>query len=404
MRISTQTIFDNGLAGMLTRQRDLVKTQEHISSGRRVLTPSDDPVAASQMLDVSEAKALNTQYRENATVVRNRVGIQEAALNAVVRVIQDVKTVAVQAGNGALSEGDLRSLAEEVRGRYEELIGHANSTDGNGEYLFAGFRTQTKPFAETAPGVVAYFGDEGRREVAVSPSRAIAINDPGADVFQKIVNGNGTFVTAAAVGNTGTGVVSPGAVTDASLVTGNDYSVTFAVSAAGVTTYTVTNTTTATAVATGVPYDSGAPIVFDGMQIEIEGAPRNGDTFTTRPSSNVSLFATMHELSVALQSAGSGDVANARLTNALNTVHSNMQNALDRVLNFVASVGTRLKETDTVASIGEDLNLQYETRLSELRDLDYAKAISDLTFEQAYLDAAQKSFQRVSGLSLFNYL
>jgi flagellar hook-associated protein 3 FlgL len=403
MRLSSNTIFENGVNSMLARQQEVVKTQSHISTGRRVLTPSDDPVAASQALDVSEAKGINKQHAVNAAAVKARLGLQENALGAITRLMHDIKTLTVQAGDGALTVSDLRSIAEEVDGRYRELLGLANATDGNGEYLFAGFRTQSLPFVETAPGVVAYFGDEGHREVPVTASRSISVNDPGSDVLMRIKNGNGTFVTAAATANAGTGVISPGSVTNAAALTGHNYSVSFAV-VSGVTQYTVTNTTTATTVASGVPYVPGGPIVFDGLQIEIDGAPLSGDSFSVRPSSNVGVFATMDILRSALQAAGTGAAANARLTNALNTVHSNLQNALDRVLAVTASVGTRLRETESIISANEDLDLNYEARISQLRDLDYARALSELNFQKLHLEAAQKSFVNISQLSLFSLL
>jgi flagellar hook-associated protein 3 FlgL len=403
MRISSQTLFENGVNNMLARQQEVSVTQAHISTGRRVLTPSDDPVAASQMLDVDEAKALNKQYAENAATVKSRLGLQENSLAAITRLIQDVRTLTVQAGDGALTARDLRSIAEDVNGRYQELIGLANSTDGSGEYLFAGYRTTTTPFAETSPGVVAYLGDEGRREVAVSDSRAIPVNDPGSDVLLRIKNGNGTFVTAAAAANAGTGVVSPGSVVNAAALTGHNYTVSFSV-AAGVTRYSVLDTTAGTTVISTAAYVPGGPIAFDGLQLAIEGDPANGDTFGVRPSSNVSVFATLDALRTALQSAGTGPVENTRLANALNTANSNLQNALDRVLGVTASVGTRLRETDAVITANEDQDLSYEARLSQLRDLDYARAISDLTFQQMHLEAAQKSFMRIAELSLFSYL
>jgi len=403
MRISSTTIFESGVNSMLARQQTLVKTQSHISTGRRVLTPSDDPVAASQMLDLGEAKGLNKQYSENASAVKTRLGLEENSLAAIVRLVQDVKTLAVQAGNGAFTQSDLRSIAGEIEGRYQELIGLANATDSGGEYLFAGFSTQTRPFVEVSPGVVAYVGDEGRREVAVSASRTIALNDSGSEVLHRIKNGNGTFATAAAAGNAGTGVISPGSVTDATALTAHDYTVSFTV-AAGVTSYSVVDTTTATTLVASAPYVPGGPIVFDGQQIEIDGAPANGDSFSIQPSANVSLFSTLELMRTALQGAGVGAAENAQFTNALNTVHSNLQNALDRVLSITASVGTRLREADAVTTMNEDLDLNYETRLSQLGDLDYARAISDLNFQQLHLDAAQKSFLRVSELSLFGLL
>jgi len=403
MRLSSTTIFDHGVATMLARQQEVVKTQGHISTGRRVLTPSDDPVAASQMLDVSEAKGVNKQYAENAAAVKARLGQQEASLSAITRLIQDVRTLVVQSGSGALTPGDLKSIAEDVNGRYAELIGLANATDGSGEFIFAGFRTGTKPFAETAPGVVAYFGDEGKREVAVSTSRVISINDSGADILQRIKNGNGTFSTAAVPGNAGTGVVSPGSVVDSTALTDHNYSLNFSV-VGGVTTYDVVDNTTSTTVVANAPFISEGPITIAGMQFSIEGEPADGDSFTVEPSSNVSVFSTLDKLRTALRNAGEGNVANADLTNALNTVNTNLQNALDRVLAVTASLGTRLRETDAVISINEDLDLSYESRLSELGDLDYARAISDLTFQQMHLEAAQKSFVRISELSLFRVL
>ncbi len=402
MRISSSTLFENGVQNMLSRQQEVSATQNHVSTGRRVLTPSDDPVAASQMLDVAEAKSRNGQYADSASTVKTRLGLQESTLAAITRLIQDVRTRVVQAGDGALTPSDLRSIAEDVNGRYQELIGLGNATDGSGEYLFAGFRTGSTPFAEMAPGVVAYLGDEGKREVAVSNSRQIAVNDPGSDILMRIRNGNGTFVTAAASTNAGTGVVSPGSVVNAAALTNHDYTITFSVTA-GTTQYDVVDATSATTVVSGATYVPGGPIAFDGLQLAIEGDPVAGDSFTVRPSSNVSLFATLDALRTALQSAGSGAVDNTKLTNALNSANSNLQNALDRVLGVTASVGTRLRETEEIISSNEDLDLNYEARLSQLRDLDYARAISDLSFQQLHLEAAQKSFLRVSQLSLFNF-
>jgi hypothetical protein len=68
------------------------------------------------------------------------------------------------------------------------------------------------------------------------------------------------------------------------------------------------------------------------------------------------------------------------LANQLNIAHSNLDNSITNVLTVRASVGSRLKEVDNAKSAGSDVVLQYQQTLSGLRDLDYAKAISDLTF------------------------
>ncbi|MDP1634649.1 MAG: flagellin, partial [Gallionellaceae bacterium] len=83
---------------------------------------------------------------------------------------------------------------------------------------------------------------------------------------------------------------------------------------------------------------------------------------------------------------------------------NNLDNALDNVLNVRATLGLRLGEIDALQVAGENLGLQFKQTLSQLQDTDYNKAISDLTQQQATLQAAQQSFTKVSGLSLFNYM
>src|SRR5260221_5990198 len=210
MRISTGMIYQLGVTGMQQRQVDLMTTQQQLSSGRRLLTPADDPVGAARVLDVKQSQALNQQYQQNANSVKAGLSMQDSVLASVTTLIQDVKTLTVNAGDAALSPSNLGSIVSELQGRYQELIGLANSTDGNGQYLFAGFEGSTRPFGEVAPGSVVYYGDQGIRQVQISASRQIPAGDPGADIFQRIKNGNTTFATAAAALNAGSGVVTPG--------------------------------------------------------------------------------------------------------------------------------------------------------------------------------------------------
>jgi flagellar hook-associated protein 3 FlgL len=148
------------------------------------------------------------------------------------------------------------------------------------------------------------------------------------------------------------------------------------------------------------PYGGGpASIAFDGLQVDIQGAPANGDTFTISPSTDQSVFTTIQKLIAALRSGGS----TARV-NGLNNALTDLDQALQQALSQRADVGTRLREIDASNSAGEQAGLQYQSARSTLQDTDYAKAISDLTREQLTLQAAQQSFAKVSQLSLFDYL
>ena len=174
IRFSTNTIFDQGVFNMQRGQSTLVELQDQISTNRRVRTPADDPVAAARALEVEQSEAISQQYIRNGDSAQTALGLSENALTAVTSLIQDVRTLAVNAGDGALSVQDLKSLAVELRGRYQDLLGLANSTDGNGQYLFSGYQGATRPFAETAPGAGQLRRRPGRAphaDLGIAPGR-----------------------------------------------------------------------------------------------------------------------------------------------------------------------------------------------------------------------------------------
>jgi len=399
MRISTSTIYNANVSLLNQQQAQLLHTQQQISTQRRILTPADDPIASARALDVTQADASNSQYATNRNTALHSTSMSEGVLQSVTNLLQDVRTVAVNAGSGALNNSDKQTLATDLSGRLEDLLALANSTDGEGNYLFSGFQGRTQPFANTNAGV-QYQTDDGQRMIQVSSSRQLAASDSGADIFMRIKNGNGTFTTQAAPVNVGSGIVSSGVVTNPTLLTGNNYQVTFSV-VAGVTTYGVTNTTPGALVpvpiAAGTPYVSGQVISFDGLQLDVTGAPASGDVFTVAPSTNESIFKTISNLITALRTP-------SPLGGAIPAAINGLDRGIDNVSTVRASLGTRLQELDALQSAGESLGVQYKQTLSQLQDVDLIKAISDLTQQKTSLEAAQKSFLAVSGLSLFNYM
>lgn len=435
MRISTNTLYETGIAGILERQQTQLKLQQQLSSGRRILTPSDDPIAAASVLEVTQAKGVNEQYQVNIGNARTSLLQEEQALGDITRLLQDVKTLAVNAGNAVLHDDDRESLADALQGQYQELLGMANRTDGNGLYLFSGYRGGTQPFSETAPGVVAYNGDEGQRLIQIAASRRLAVSDSGSAIFQAINEGNGAFTAAAAVGNTGAGIISPGNVTNplAWNTAGNpkDFSINFHVDSSvtpPVTTYDIIDNVNNVSLLTGAapaagpylrPYVDGAAIPlktvappdtngtpFDyGAEVAIAGAPADGDTFAVQAAATRDVFSTIHDLITVLRTGQSGGpVPVAAYQNGLNTAMTNIDNALNNVLTVRASTGIRLRELDTAENSAVDIGLNHEANLSRLQDLDYARAISELTREQNYLEAAQKSYLRITSLRLFDFM
>ncbi len=402
MRISTNTIYETGTNLMLQQQDTLIKTQQQLSTGRRILTPSDDPIASAQVLNITQSASINKQYSVNRDSASSSLGLEDNVLKQVTSLLQDVHESAVYAGNASLSDADKKALAMELRGRLESLVGLANATDEKGQFLFSGYQTNTKPFVLTGLNV-QYMGDQGQRLIQVGPTRQLAVSDSGTDVFDRIKNGNGVFATAADSSNTGTGVINVGSVITPASLTGDDYEINFTV-AAGVTTYDIVNTTTGSPVSSANAYTSNTTISFDGMQLNIKGDPANGDKFTVSPSSNQSIFETVGNLIAALETPSGGSSAATQLENSLNSALKNINNSLEHVLAQRSTIGSRLQEIDTLESVGGDQDIQFEDMLGQLQHVDFAKAISDLQRQQLYLQAAQQSYIRVSGLSLFNYL
>ena len=422
MRISTTTIYDTGIATMQQQTEKLMRVQQQISTGRRILTPADDPVAAARILEVNQSQSINQQYISNSGAASDSLSLEESTLGSITQLLQSVRDVAVNAGDATLTQSDRASLATQLRGSYQQLLGLANSTDAGGQYLFSGYHGGTRPYSEASPGNVVYGGDQGQRLIQVGASRQIAVSDSGSDVFQRIRTGNGTFATQAAAGNGGSAVIDPGTVLDAqtwkAAANSTGYTIKFGVSG-GVTTYDIIDKDSGNSLLTGATaaasppyprsYSSGSDIdlsqaglpAFDlGLRVSIAGAPKDGDSFSVTASKNQDVFKTIDDLANLLQTSAGG----AQLTNGLTVAQGNLDNALENILTVRASVGARMKELDTAKSTGDDRALQYSDTLSRLQDVDYAKAASELTQQQVNLQAAQKSFTMVSGLSLFNYL
>lgn len=406
LRISTNAIYQAGTTQINTLQSQMAKTQMQLSTNKRMLTAADDPIGSAKALELTQSQSMNTQFGTNRTNAKSSLSLVDKTLTDVSNQIQDIQTLIVTAGNGGYTQSDREALAIELEGRMADLLGSANTTDGTGTYLFSGYKTTTQPFTQTPTGAT-YQGDQGQRMLQVGSARKMAISESGSAIFEANVTGNGTFVTQAAGTNTGAGIISPGAVTDATKLTGHDYAIAFQVAGTpAVTTYTVTDNSTspASAVLSNQPYTAGAAIAFDGMSFDIKGAPANGDQFSVAPSQKQSVFTSITNLIQTLRSPSNGSDGKAALANNLNTASLNMKNALDNVLTVQASVGARLKEVDSLDSTGDDLNIQYQTTLSDLQDLDMVKAVSLYTQQQQTLQAAQVSFKTMSGLSLFNYI
>jgi len=288
-----------------------------------------------------------------------------------------------------------------VRQQLDALIQLGNTQDGSGNYLFGGMQSRTQPFSRQASGSVVYNGDQGVRSLQIGPDRRVVDGDNGNTVFARIPNGNGTFLATAGAGNTGTGIIGASSVTNPALYNRGTYTVTFTAP----NTYEVYDNATPTPnLITSGSYTPGQSIAFAGVQFDLAGAPATGDTFTVAPSQNQSVFQTVQNFITALTTSSSAPASLAQVNNQIGRAMTELDQALGNIEQVRSDVGSRLNAIDVQMDVNSDVDLNLQSLLSDLRDLDYADALTRLQQQLTSLQAAQASYAQMQGLSLFNYL
>jgi flagellar hook-associated protein 3 FlgL len=397
MRVTQNLEQTQFLTAINTLESNITTTQNQISSGLTFSTASQDPVAAGLVSDYNQALSQSQQYDTNSNSAQSSLNTEDTALTQVQNQLQSLRDLALEANNSSESPQDLSAIATQAVQIQNSLVSLANTQDGSGNYIFAGYSTQTQPFALSATGAT-YSGDQGQRQVQIAPGQTVVVGDNGDLVFNQIKTGNGTFDVAAAAGNTGTGVVGATTVTDPATYTGGTYSIDFTAP----NTYRVLDA--ANNVVTSGTYTSGQAISFAGIQVTLSGQPAANDSFSVVPSTNQSIFTTVQNLVTALQQTTGSDAGEARLNNSVNGAINNIDQALDQSETVQASVGARLNTITTQQSVASDQQVQLKQSISNLQSLDYASAITALDSQNTTLSAAMQAFTLTQGLSLFKFL
>lgn len=399
MRISTQQLFAQGSASISAQYSDMAHTRQQIATGRRMLTPADDPLAASAVLRAHAAIAVTQTHAANQTAALATLNQVASALGAFGDGLQEARQQLIAANSGSLNDADRRTIATGLESLRGQLLGIANTRDGAGAYLFAGFNESGAPFALSASGAT-YSGDDGERQLEVAPQRQLAVSVSGASVFMRVPDGNGVFSVSAAAANTGDAIAGPGHVVNPAALTGHQYRIAFTAAS----TYDVLDLTLGSTVSSGNAYLSGNPITVAGMQVPVSGTPVAGDSVAIDPSKPQSVFATLTQVINALQTPTVNSAGVARVTNQITGALGDLDRAFDTALTARTSVGTRQDELARLQDITSASSVESQRRLSELQDLDYAAAASDVARQQTMIDANQQTFAKIARLSLFDYL
>lgn len=398
MRVSTSAMQQQSLNVILQQQASLARTQLQVATGKNLLSPADDPVGSQRALQIEQSIGKLDQYSTNGKLVAGRLIVEDSKLDAAAEVLQRVRELVIQASNATQTTESRNLIATEIRELNAELLDIGNSENGQGEYIFAGSKTDTRPFARNSTGVT-YSGDQNQRELQIADQRRMTDGDTGSHVFLDIPDGNGTFSVEAPLSNTGTGAVENTALLDPRLYDNESYTIVFTTP----TTYDVVPAGGGAPVAQG-DYEDGDTLSFLGIEMRLSGEPETGDEFAVSPSTARDVFTTIDDIVAALGQPVQNDNLRAYSRSELNAGIYNLDQALGRVLEVRTDVGSRLDALESQEASNEELGIQLQSTLSDIVDVDYAEAISRLNLQLTGLDAAQRSFARLQDLSLFNYL
>lgn len=338
MRISTSMIFSQGTATIQQKTADLLKVQQQLSTGKKILTPADDPVGAAQALEVTQAQSINTQFMSNQATAKDILSTTDGQLSSIDDLLASLESTAVQLGDASLTSADKDVIATQLRSDYSQLLGYANAQDGSGNYLFSGYSGSTQPFTGTVDTGVSYNGDSGQRTLQVSTSRFIPVSDSGSSIFLAATDDSVPFAVSASTLNSGTATAASPTVTDStkwnSSLNGKNYTIKFAVdSTTGTTTYDIVD-------------DTGMSLLTNSKALNTVPLPA-----TYQSGTAISLATISHSVlsaSAATTNTGTAQIASSDFTNR-STWDSGDKNYS---INFTSATAYTIVDNTTSTTIG----------------------------------------------------
>ncbi|MCF6457026.1 flagellar hook-associated protein FlgL [Pseudoalteromonas sp. MMG024] len=411
MRLSNNIMYQNSLDSILSGQEKLVDSQLRVNTQKKVLTAADDPAAMAQANLITKKLELNDQFDKNMSFLRGRLEVEENALKSMNTQIERARELSIQAGNGAYTHTDREGISKELAEIQKSLLDLMNTRSEDGRFIFSGFQDSKAAYSyDSASQTYTYNGDQGNHSIQVATSTYIQATDNGADLFEK------TKARLNVASNAMT--ILPGAITAGSVYVkqqaefdqfhANYYD-----------PLTPANNTFNVVVTAGAPdqYEirqNGSPLVpavtgdftgesieFAGMEISLQGAAPGQADFTLETPTNKNILNTLEGLISVLENPAS---TQAQLQETLADSVVELDNAQEAITFTRASIGGRLNAVtrNENANSGEEI-VNVATKAS-LLEADMAEAISELKKNETALQAAQATFGRVSGLTLFDYI
>lgn len=397
-RLGTANAYANTIANLSQQQKQLADQVERVSSGKKVVRPSDDPVAAAQAERARTRLARIETDQRTLAAQRATMTYAESSLGEVNDALIEFRTLVLQAGNGSYSQVERDALANQLESLRAQILTYANRKDSNGLPLFRGLDSQ-----ETLiQGQYNYAGQAGQ---AGSSEYGITNTLNGAMAFMDVSTGNGVLAVhmgnedpanpGSYLPNTGTAWADVGTIRNPSAAAAvtTPVNVQFQVDAAGAITYTVDG-------GAAQAYKEGQAISVAGMDVIFKGTPANGDGFTIAPSSKTDVFSVLDGVIAAVRGAGTAGALQQGIAKGV----AEIDTAMNRISTVQGYAGDLLNQADRLESTMLKREEQVDTLRGNAEDIDPIKALSDLESMKTSVSVALQSYASIQKLSLFNFI
>jgi|GEM_PF-1563431 len=403
MRLPTVSQFKSQMSTLSRQFEDIGRLQEQTTTGKKLRRSSENPMLADKIKSVTNAMQTTKSYDLNNTVATSRLSLTSSTTQQSINLLDQIKDLILSAQSDTLSNENRASIAQELKGYADTLLGMANTQDNNGEYIFSGMSSHIPPWVKEA-GLYRYMGESEITRIDLESHTSVPFNDSGFRVFGDIKSGNGYFsVSADTANNTGSGILSSVKQVNTAAMVHDDYTVTFVTNAAGELAYQLVGASSgqlipalpATSPADAPAYEAGHDIIFNGISMQINGAPDVGDEFYIDQSKTQNVFDALDAVIDILSKPVNTPKDRADLHQILGENSSSLNQAFNHLLQYSTEVGNRGKTVDEMKIMAEMRTLEQEKMMDRFSNAPMEEVVSDLTQRMTALELTQQSYLKI---------
>lgn len=406
MRISTQQFFFQGSQALSDLNAQTARLQEQLSTGRRILSASDDPGSTSRIIRLDSELERLDQFQENTLFADSRLVRTEQTITTILNVVERVRELSVRANNGSFDNQERTAFRVEFEELTQQLFNLTNERDEQGEFIFSGFFTERPAYIQNAEGDFVFNGNSGVRRLQIDNDTFIATSESGASLFENVELFFSQIEAEAGAANSAGFQLVAATIDDREAfdtVFPEDYVVQFQAENAVVPNapnYSVIRQSDGAAIVSNAVYDPVSGINFEGLSVQTAGNPQPGDSISISSVESQNILQTLTTIASEIDSQPDAETRSNFIGGAINSLDA----IRDRLSAAQTRVGVSLSTIDSTRNVLADRELAQQSLLSDIRDLDFAEAISNLSLLTFTIEASQASFARIANLSLFNFI